>query len=50
MKKLLILLLLPLFSFSQTFDELMTINSEDTYKTIVVRNLRQNLSLKDIVV
>ena len=38
MKKLLILLLLPLFSFSQTFDELMTINSEDTFKKVVIEN------------
>ena len=38
MKKLLILLLLPLFSFSQTFDELMTFNSEDTYKRVVIEN------------
>ena len=38
MKKLLILLLLPLFSFSQTFDELMTINSEDTFMRVAIEN------------
>tara|TARA_B100000475_G_scaffold199169_1_gene180991 strand:+ start:597 stop:1172 length:576 start_codon:yes stop_codon:yes gene_type:complete len=38
MKKLLILLLLPLFSFSQTFDELMTINSGDTFKRVAIEN------------
>ena len=37
MKKL-ILLLLPLFSFSQTFEELMTINSEDTFKRVAIEN------------
>ena len=36
MKKLLILLLLPLFSFSQTFDDLMGIDSEETFvKTMI---------------
>ena len=37
MKKL-ILLLLPLFSFSQTFDELMTINSADTFMRVAIEN------------
>ena len=38
MKKLLILLLLPLFSFSQTYDELISINSLDTWKKVVIEN------------
>ena len=38
MKKLLVLLLLPLFSFSQTYDELISINSLDTWKKVVIEN------------
>ena len=41
MKKLLLLLLsIPLMSFGQeiTYDELMTINSEDTFKRVVIEN------------
>ena len=37
MKKL-ILLLLPLFSFSQTYDEFVSINSLDTWKKVVIEN------------
>ena len=38
MKKLLILLLLPLFSFSQTYDDIVSINSLDTWKKVVIEN------------
>ena len=38
MKKLLILLLLPLFSFSQTYKEVMSIKSLDTFKKVSIEN------------
>nr|MBC8295418.1 hypothetical protein [Pelagibacterales bacterium] len=38
MKKLLILFLLPLFSFSQTYKEIMSINSADMFKKVVIEN------------
>ena len=38
MKKLLILLLLPLFSFSQTYKDVMSINSLDTFKKVAIEN------------
>ena len=43
MKKLLILLLLPLFSFSQTYDELVSINSLDTWKKVVIENAYESV-------
>ena len=38
MKKLIILLLLPLFSFSQTYKEVMSIKSLDTFKRVAIEN------------
>lgn len=38
MKKLLILLLLPLFSFSQTYEDIMSIKSLDTFKKVSIEN------------
>ena len=38
MKKLLILLLLPLFSFSQTYKDVMSIKSEATFKKVAIEN------------
>jgi len=50
MKKLLfVLLFIPLMSFSQeiTFDELMTINSTDSYKRVVIENGFEFHEIKD---
>ena len=38
MKKLLVLLLLPLFSFSQTYKDVMSIKSLDTFKKVAIEN------------
>lgn len=38
MKKLIILLLLPLFSFSQTYKDVMSIKSLDTFKKVAIEN------------
>tara|TARA_R100001440_G_C2522644_1_gene119053 strand:+ start:2243 stop:2704 length:462 start_codon:yes stop_codon:yes gene_type:complete len=38
MKKLLILLLLPLFSFSQTYKDVMSIKDVDTFKKVAIEN------------
>ena len=38
MKRLLVLLLIPLFSFGQTYDDIMSINSLDTWKKVVIEN------------
>tara|TARA_B100001939_G_scaffold344039_1_gene357744 strand:+ start:3649 stop:4110 length:462 start_codon:yes stop_codon:yes gene_type:complete len=38
MKRLLVLLLIPLFSFGQTYDELLTISSEDTFQKVFIEN------------
>ena len=38
MKKLLILLLLPLFSFSQTYKDVMSIKSLDAFKRVAIEN------------
>lgn len=38
MKKLLILLLLPLFSFSQTYKDVMSIKDADTFKKVAIEN------------
>ena len=38
MKKLLLLLLIPLFSFSQTYKDVMSINSADMFKKVAIEN------------
>ena len=38
MKKLLVLLLLPLFSFSQTYDDIMAIDSEEMFVRTMIEN------------
>ena len=38
MKKLILLLFIPLLSLSQTYDELVSINSLDTWKKVVIEN------------
>ena len=38
MKKLILLLFIPLVSFSQTYDEFVSINSLDTWKKVVIEN------------
>ena len=38
MKKLLILLLLPLFSFSQSYDDIMSIDSKDQFVRVMIEN------------
>ena len=38
MKKLILLLFIPLVSFGQTYDELVSINSLDTWKKVVIEN------------
>ena len=38
MKKLIILLLLPLFSFSQSYDDIMSIDSKDQFIRVMVEN------------
>ena len=38
MKKLLLLLLIPLFSFSQTYKDVMSIKDVDTFKKVVIEN------------
>ena len=51
MKKLLTLLLfIPLVSFSQTFEEIITINSEDTFKRVAIENNYEFYKEKDGVI
>ena len=51
MKKLLTLLLfIPLVSFSQTFEEIITINSEDTFKRVAIENNYEFYQEKDGVI
>ena len=38
MKKLIILLFIPIVSFSQTYDEFVSINSLETWKKVVIEN------------
>ena len=38
MKKLILLLFIPLVSFGQTYDELLTISSEDTFQKVFIEN------------
>ena len=38
MKKLLLILFIPFVSFSQTYEELMSIESEDMFKKFVIEN------------
>ena len=38
MKKLILLLFIPIVSFSQTYDEFVSINSLDTWKKVVIEN------------
>jgi len=38
MKKLLLILFIPFVSFSQTYEELMSINSIDMFKKVSIEN------------
>ena len=38
MKKLILILFIPIISFSQTYDEFVSINSLDTWKKVVIEN------------
>ena len=38
MKKLLLLLFIPLFSYSQTYKDIMSINSAEMFKKVAIEN------------
>ena len=47
MKKLLVLLLLPLFSFSQTYDDIMSIDSKEQFVRVMIENGFEMIELRE---